>query len=358
MKQKSNIRIIDIAKMAGVSAGTVDRILHNRGRVSQDKRERIEKILKEINYEPNMVARFLASKRSYQFAAIIPAYTIGEYWDQVCQGMNNALIELKNFNVSLDYIYFDQYNRKSFLDITKNLDEKGYDGIIIATQFDNDVVSLTAQLDNKEVPYVFIDTNIPSQRNLTYFGADSFMSGAIAAKLILSEIKKNSDIIIAYFRYENNELSNQMKKREAGFNDYLQKASFSGKIHYIEFEFGQTERNRVLLEKTLDNFENLTGGIVFNSRIYEFAKLILSCKKSLHDKLKLVGYDAIDKNMEMLKNGTISYIVSQRPEIQGYDSIKALSNYFLFSKSPAKVNYMPIDILIKENMEYYNNYKL
>mgnify|MGYP000166716285 CR=1 FL=1 len=43
-----NIRIIDIARMAGVSTGTVDRVLHNRGRVSEEKRAKVEKVLKEI----------------------------------------------------------------------------------------------------------------------------------------------------------------------------------------------------------------------------------------------------------------------------------------------------------------------
>lgn len=47
---KKNYRIKDIAEMSGVSTGTVDRILHKRGKVSTEAREKIEKILKEIDY--------------------------------------------------------------------------------------------------------------------------------------------------------------------------------------------------------------------------------------------------------------------------------------------------------------------
>lgn len=39
-KEFSNIRIVDIAKMAGVSVGTVDRVIHNRGRVSEENRKK------------------------------------------------------------------------------------------------------------------------------------------------------------------------------------------------------------------------------------------------------------------------------------------------------------------------------
>ena len=50
------IRIKDIAEKAGVSVGTVDRVLHNRPNVSQVAREKVEAVLKNINYQPNMYA--------------------------------------------------------------------------------------------------------------------------------------------------------------------------------------------------------------------------------------------------------------------------------------------------------------
>ena len=48
--------IKDIARMAGVSAGTVDRVLHNRGDVSLASMEKVQKVLDEIDYQPNVFA--------------------------------------------------------------------------------------------------------------------------------------------------------------------------------------------------------------------------------------------------------------------------------------------------------------
>ena len=59
-----NYRIKDIAELSGVSTGTVDRILHERGKVSEDARKKVEKILKEIDYQPNLIARSLALKKT------------------------------------------------------------------------------------------------------------------------------------------------------------------------------------------------------------------------------------------------------------------------------------------------------
>ena len=63
-KEFSNIRIVDIAKMAGVSVGTVDRVIHNRGRVSEENRKKVQTILEMVHYQPNLMARSLASKNN------------------------------------------------------------------------------------------------------------------------------------------------------------------------------------------------------------------------------------------------------------------------------------------------------
>ena len=61
------IRIKDIAERAGVSVGTVDRVLHNRPNVSPKAREKVEAALKEVDYHPNMYASALAYNKSYIF---------------------------------------------------------------------------------------------------------------------------------------------------------------------------------------------------------------------------------------------------------------------------------------------------
>ena len=61
------IRIKDIAKMADVSVGTVDRVIHGRSGVSEASRKRVEEILKQLDYQPNMYASALASNKKYTF---------------------------------------------------------------------------------------------------------------------------------------------------------------------------------------------------------------------------------------------------------------------------------------------------
>ena len=84
-KEFSNIRIVDIAKMAGVSVGTVDRVIHNRGRVSEENRKKVQTILEMVHYQPNLMARSLASNNIilWQLLLLLRTENIGKLFPMV-----------------------------------------------------------------------------------------------------------------------------------------------------------------------------------------------------------------------------------------------------------------------------------
>lgn len=348
--KKKNLRIVDIAKMANVSAGTVDRVIHNRGLVSEEKRILIEKILDEYNYKPNIVASFLASKKHFKFAMIIPTFKAGEYWDLVQSGSDKAEQELSDFNVSVDYLYFDQFSEESFEELIPQIEEGSYDGVVIATLHREKVIELSKILDSIKIPYVFIDSNIPECNNISYFGIDSYASGAIAAKLMLSIIGNNNRIIIIHPIYKDNIISTQTENRELGFTDYLYQNNFNGEVKTVNFN------PSIDCIKDLRGYilENNIGIVTFNSRIYEIIDMLNKAKVDFSN-VCLIGYDAIERNKKALKDGSLKYLISQRSIQQGYESIKSLSNYLIFGYKIKKENLMPIDILIKENISFYQS---
>ena len=75
---KKRIRIKDIAAQAGVSSGTVDRILHNRGNVSDKARIAVEKVLKQVGYKPNIHLSGLSLKKTYEIVITTPHASRGE----------------------------------------------------------------------------------------------------------------------------------------------------------------------------------------------------------------------------------------------------------------------------------------
>ena len=80
MEQSTKSGIKLIAEKAGVSIGTVDRVLHNRPGVNKETRDRVLRIIKELNYQPNILARRLVSKKKFRFAAIIPSQNSNNFY--------------------------------------------------------------------------------------------------------------------------------------------------------------------------------------------------------------------------------------------------------------------------------------
>ena len=78
--------------MADVSVGTVDRVIHGRSGVSEASRKRVEEILKQLDYQPNMYASALASNKKYAFSCLLPQHEKGEYWTAVEAGIQDALV--------------------------------------------------------------------------------------------------------------------------------------------------------------------------------------------------------------------------------------------------------------------------
>ena len=179
--EKKNYTIKDIARMSGVSAGTVDRVLHNRGDVSKSSREKVEKVLESIDYRPNMFAIGLAAKKHFQIVCIIPVYHENDYWHMVTQGIERAALEMKPFNVDVSFINYRHGDKSSYESVCQKLmnGEEKYDAVLIAPNFTEETQELAGYLDQQETPYVFIDFNVTGCQPLSYIGQDSFQSGYI-----------------------------------------------------------------------------------------------------------------------------------------------------------------------------------
>ncbi len=354
------IRIVDIARLADVSPGTVDRVIHNRGRIAPDKKARIEEIIKQVGYKPNIAARMLAIGRTYSIAAVVPSYVDESYWGQVCEGCIKAAEELGQGNIKVDFIYFDLYDRHSFDRVTFDIDWELYDSVVIAALFEEQTRKLSTQLDAIDKPYIYIDSLVDGESNLAYFGVDAYASGRIAGKMLCCEIDAESAIVIVYIQFRRNEITPQMRKREEGLLQYLRESGRESKVEYIEYNPEQPDQTTAALRRIIGKGDKKVGVVVLNSRVYELVASLASAAKTdtdtnMREQISMLGFDAIMPNIKAMNEGWVRVLISQRPKLQGYNAVKALSNFFLFDALPNRINHTPIDILIPENIGYYTD---
>ena len=351
----NKVRIIDIARMAGVSPGTVDRVIHNRGQVSEGKRKEILSIVENLQYQPNIIARSLAMKKTFRFASLLPEYKPGEYWEAPEKGIDKAWGEIRNYNVLVEKSYFNQFDAQSFSAASEKLLNSNPNAVLMAPTFCNEAVQLMERLHEKKIPGVYIDSNTEDDFYLSYFGQHSYQSGYVAAKLLVNGLPEGSKIlVIRTMRIAGS--CNQTQRREEGFMAYFKEKGLTGKYHFIRIKLSADDHsgNRKDVEQIFRKTSHIRAAIVFNSRVYQLADIL---KKMKIKNIKLIGYDLSGENVPALKDKTISFLIAQRPEDQGYQGIMALCNHLVFNKEIKRINYMPIDILAKENIDYYMNYQ-
>ena len=350
--KNSTLRIVDIARMAQVSTGTVDRVIHNRGKVSAANLAKVKAVLEMVDYRPNLMARSLASKRNYVVYAVIPAFEDGDYWADVHAGISRSIDEVGRYNVFIKIVYFDKYSEGSFASVINELKTKQFDAVLIATLYSDCVVEFSNYLDKIEVPYVYLDSHIPDQKQLSYFGTSSQDAGHVAARLLLSRVGLDGDIIVGKIVQKDSFVSTQWSNRESGFKEHLESAGYRGVLHYVELKLGDSVQNFEVLDKISKSSDNILGAVTFGSTCYVLGEYLKSRSRI---EVCLVGYDIIKSNVDLLSDGTVAALIAQRPDQQGYRGIMSIYEHLVLGRKVNRVNYMPIDILVRENILFYNN---
>lgn len=303
-----------------------------------------------MEYQPNILASTLASKKTFSFALLFPEPISPEaYWNKPMIGVRQAFQEIQQYGVNIDIHLFKQSDPETFSNEAGLILESNPEGVVLAPFFSRESKEFIAELKNRDIPYVFIDSNIKDSDKLSYIGQDSFQSGTLAAKLLDYSIPENASILILHFAKELDNM-NHLAQREKGFYEYFRKAS--GKKNLITLEIADPNdpgcQNRII--EQLQSNTNIKGIFVTNSQVYYLGRVLEQINKQ---EIRVIGHDLIRENIEFLNKGVVDFLICQRPEEQGYRAILTLFDHLVLRKDVNSENYTSIDIITKENLDYY-----
>jgi LacI family transcriptional regulator len=347
MKKLKKPRIKDIAHLAKVSIGTVDRVLHNRGRVSERTRQKVNKIVMQLSYKPNIIARTLVINKKYTIGLLIPNLKEDEYWEQAFQGVQNFMSKCEQQGLYINIYFYSSENKKSFLDVGKKVISSKPDGIIMTPIFLNESISFYKHCSDLCIPIIMYNTIIPNINPLSFIGIDSYQSGRVAAELLTLTAPNHGKCLIMHF---DEELVNapHMIERERGFTSYLKEVcpdkeyfvkALNNKKHYYQKE----------LKEILD--KNDIGYIfVSTAKTYRIGSYLQ--KNKIHGIL-LIGYDLTKKNIQLLNAGYISFLIHQNPSQQVEQSINLFCDHLIYKEHVNPKILFPIEIITPTNLSTY-----
>ena len=351
IKDSNKVTINDVARAAGVSKGTVDRVLHNRGEVSAKSKEAVLKVIEELGFKPNLYASLLASQKSIRIQCIIPEYFTGEFWSLTDKGIQEAADLVSRYGVEVSPVKYDQYDLDSFRDVCSKVLADPPSGVLIAPMFGDETLKFVKELSDRNIPYIYIDSKLEDDGYFAYFGMPMYQSGYLCANILTDGRQVPEKIFVVRIARDKEGLSDPTLIRRTGFSDYMSKKYPETEIVNIFID----PKDRDAIDKSLDDvFSDYDGEkyiVMFNSRVHLVADYIR--RRGLKD-CRVVGFDVLDKNLVSLRDDHVQLLIAQHTDSQTVAAVSALVDYILLGKQVAKKdNYTQMDILNRYNCDYY-----
>lgn len=168
--------IKEIAALAGVSRGTVDRVLNHRGDVNPQTEEKIMKIVRALDYKPNKAGIVLAAQKKNLKLGVVLLGIGNPFFEDVLSGVHEKAEELAGYNCSV-LIRQTEYSLQQQLDAIEELLSEGINGLAISPYNDSAVREKINSLGSCGIPVVTLNTDIENSSRLAYVGSNFYRSG-------------------------------------------------------------------------------------------------------------------------------------------------------------------------------------
>ncbi|MHB1484045.1 MAG: LacI family DNA-binding transcriptional regulator [Saccharofermentanales bacterium] len=300
-----SVSIKDIARITGVAASTVSRVINEKGKISDETKKKIFAAIDELNYVPNNVARNLKNKKTKIIGVIVP--DISEvFFSFIIKGID-AVLSKSGYNIFLCDSDENPQKEKGYVSL---LLENRVDGIIIATvrdKFDDSSsASSPEKLFNGNIPVIFID-NIPDTKlNYDSVTIDNEKASIMAVEHLISNGHRN----IAAIMGKQSETTGY--ERFKGYKKALIKSGINKNL--VKFGDFKERSGYTAMKELLESNEPFSSVFVSSSKMTYGAILAIKEKgMKIPQDISLIGFDIHDEfNMH---NPGITTILQPETEI-------------------------------------------
>lgn len=337
-----------VAKEAGVSRGTVDRVINQRPHVKEDQYARVMEAIQKLGYEPKRqqaaaLGIRIGQRKVCRLGVVLPSRNPW-YMDEIRRGIRDGQAQLADYSVE---VITEQCSASPYpeevVGIMDSLVEKGVSGIVMCAMECEPVAARINDLSARGIPVVTFDTDIQSKR-LLFLGKDIVRSGRVAGNLMAKYLVPGGRILIGM---GNREIRNSLDNAEA-FMDAMKSAGFPKE----SFEIIETYNDYMLTYRKVREALEKTGNI---SGIYMAHHSLTGCMDAVRaadcQKRPLVIYgDMNERVIRYLKTGELMYCVTPNAYMMGYRPLILLKEYVMDHRIPEeKKMFTPTEIICREN---------
>jgi len=318
-ESKKRKGIHQIAQLARVSIGTVDRALHGRPGINPATRQRILKIASQIGYSPNLAARALSIARANVRIGVCIPREIHYFYDQMWGGILDE--ERRASHLGIQFVHRPvQALGERDTDAFRELLQEQVDGIILTAGNPTGLTPLVNEAEEKGIRVVCVSTDAPNSRRSGIVCVEPTLNGGLAGELMAKLVPPNSGVAIVAGMLS----TEDHRKKADGFARAFPKYATHGQI------VGVIEGHEDVAEsfqKTYDllgRFPDLAGLYVNTVNCLPVCQALE--RRGLAGKVKLVATDLFPEMAAHLESGTITASIYQHPFRQSQIAVRVLAD--------------------------------
>ncbi|MCL2831737.1 MAG: LacI family transcriptional regulator [Treponema sp.] len=337
--------IKEIAKLSGVSVGTVDRVLYNRGRVSAQTREKITSILENLNFQPNAMAKSLALRRHPATVGIVSHvqpnfsnYAI----EQSELGIKAAISEIEGSGINFCHVYSRNFDINHQITL---IDDLVKDGIVALMIQPISSEALLEKISSLEIPVFCYSNDIPNDYPHYFAGINTYKAGETVAglfHLINPKLHK-----MAFISSSLSMLGNL--RRSQGFKEKLKqlygKDIIQCEITAINDDDIAYKNVYEMLRKNRDIDSLFLNSGAVKACFAAFTEL------GILGKIPIISFDLSETIINNIRNNNIAATIYQNSYQHSYLTVKRIYNYIVTGILPAQREiYVDFQIIIRQNL--------
>lgn len=336
--------IKEIAELAGVSRGTVDRVLNNRSGVNEETAKKVLAIAKQLDYKPNRAGMALAAQKKKYLIGIIVFSRKNPFFDEVIAGFESKAEELAFYGCEI-LIKRVAYHPDAQMSAIQSCVDEGIQGLIITPYNDVAICNKLNELIADGIPVITVNSDAENINRLTYVGSDYFNSGMAAGALmqLMTHTTVNMGIIIG----DSDILCHS--QRYSGFVNRI-KEDKRFNIVCCEENYDDDLKSFDIVSNMLINHPEINGLYFTAAGVYGGCKAIQN--NFTGRDIRVITHDDVPTTVDMLDKGVITATICQQPRWQGSKSLELMFRYL---NNPERINlrnyyYSELNIRIRETI--------
>ncbi len=317
-----SVTIKKIAEVSGVSRGTVDRVLNNRGKVNKETEEKVREYAKMLGYRPNLAGKALAArKKGFVVGVVIPSDE-NHFFDEMLEGISIAAKNYSDYGIKVVVKTMKGYEINRQLEMVQELQDQI--SALIITPIDHDQIrDKINELVSNNIQVITLNTDINDTKRMVYVGTDYYSGGTLAAGMITLACQGKATIGIV----QGSTKIYGHKRRLEGFEAVLPKPCvIKSIVECQDDDFLSYEETQKMLHTNPD----IDTIFVVAAGVYGVCRAVKGLKKNV----SVFCFDEIETTCTMLKEGVIKATLTQQPKYQGKKAVEIICDYLITGEAP------------------------